>query len=501
MSILTLILIVLRLPSIFEPHWNNSEGLFASTAYFMMKGFDLYKDIWTNKPPGTFFIYYLADMLTGNVLLTVKILILIFSIGNLTLIFFLAKKMFTRKVAVISGLVAAILLGLPILNANIATSEHFFMFFSLLGIYFVFTEKKVFLFLSGLVFSLALLFSLRPIFTLLAVVVFIAIIAIRKTKSRAENLQNTLLIFLGTIVPLLISIFIFMRLEILNDLFIYAYQKNLDIQLFENAKGLGFLFFPNNLFTRSISFLTVFLIISLLYLRKSLKRNYYFMSLWILFVGFAILFSQRSFTSYLLQAIAPFSIALALTLRKIKNSSNIIRKIRILAFILLSIFFFLNLFTQGKTIRQDLKPYNYYSNFIKYLTGKTDTEKYTSFYGSDIHNMYRLNSYIQQVYPDQSSIYLWTDNTWLYKLAEVDTPSKYLNSYQALENFGQTKSELIRMSPELIIITDSSTNPAALRNFLSQNYELDKTFEDNEIYMKIDSEINSKSKNSHQNKS
>lgn len=53
--------IILRLPSLFEPHWYGDEAVYAAVAHAIEKGRTLYVDVWDNKPPGIYFIYMIGD--------------------------------------------------------------------------------------------------------------------------------------------------------------------------------------------------------------------------------------------------------------------------------------------------------------------------------------------------------------------------------------------------------------------------------------------------------
>ena len=55
-----LILICLRVPSIFESYWYGDEGIYAAVAQEMYQGKMLYRDVWDHKPPLIFLIFYPA---------------------------------------------------------------------------------------------------------------------------------------------------------------------------------------------------------------------------------------------------------------------------------------------------------------------------------------------------------------------------------------------------------------------------------------------------------
>lgn len=51
LTVPVVLLLLLRLPSLFEPHWYTDEAGYANTAWLMMHGKVLYLSVWNNKPP------------------------------------------------------------------------------------------------------------------------------------------------------------------------------------------------------------------------------------------------------------------------------------------------------------------------------------------------------------------------------------------------------------------------------------------------------------------
>ncbi len=49
--IIILLMILLRIPSLFEPYWYGDEGIYLTLGQAIRKGLLLYRDIHDNKPP------------------------------------------------------------------------------------------------------------------------------------------------------------------------------------------------------------------------------------------------------------------------------------------------------------------------------------------------------------------------------------------------------------------------------------------------------------------
>lgn len=115
--------LLLRLPSLWEPHWYTDEAGYVTTAQTMLGGKVLYSQIWTNKPPLQIWTIAVVTRLFGTAELTLHLLT--FASGALTLaaVAYAAwRPMGPRRTLVALGL-AAVLLGGPFLDAELALPE------------------------------------------------------------------------------------------------------------------------------------------------------------------------------------------------------------------------------------------------------------------------------------------------------------------------------------------------------------------------------------------
>jgi hypothetical protein len=481
-SILILTLILLRIPSLFEPHWYGDEGVFSSLANAFDFGKVLYKDLWSNLPPGIFFIYYMANLSSSLSLFIAKAIALLFSIGSILLTYKITLKLFTQKLALFSTVISVILLGLPILDSNIANPEVFFLFFTLSGIYFSLKKEIVYLFFGGLSFGVSLLFCINPIFELIAICLYFLFTA---KKVNLKLLKKLLILSAGVSISVLTLLFYLSTNNTFDAFWNQVIVYNINNVINTSSNSFGFLFFPNTILVR-IAILVILVYIKFALFRKGkVSKRQLFMALWIAFSVFSILFHADSYLHYLIPIIPVFSILTALILRRLKGENFSINQFKNLTIFVLSIFFVLNIFSYGTKLSGNVSGINYYLNFLKYLTGKTDSVSYINFFGENTYQTYRLNSYLQQNYPDTNDIYIWTDNPWIYKLSNINPPVKYLHSYQAKGNIGEVKSSLIKNSPQLAIINPNASESIELISFLEENgYEYEKEFEEYEIYWK-----------------
>ncbi|MGH7611519.1 MAG: glycosyltransferase family 39 protein [Candidatus Dormibacteria bacterium] len=130
LTIPLLVLALLKLPSLFEPHWYTDEAGYANTAWQMAHGKVLYLTVWNNKPPLLFWIYQLAQGGFGNSELGLHLLSGVAGLAALAAVFVLARWSLSPRRTWIVMLLGAGLLGTPLLNGDLALPECFLVAFT-----------------------------------------------------------------------------------------------------------------------------------------------------------------------------------------------------------------------------------------------------------------------------------------------------------------------------------------------------------------------------------
>jgi hypothetical protein len=123
LGLVLLLFVVLRAPSWFEPHWYTDEAGYATTAWLAMHGSSLYSTVWNNKPPLLFWSYGAVLNLFGPSELGLHLMSTLFGLVALIGLWWLASGLVGPKRAVVAVLLAAVPLGLPIINAELALPE------------------------------------------------------------------------------------------------------------------------------------------------------------------------------------------------------------------------------------------------------------------------------------------------------------------------------------------------------------------------------------------
>ncbi len=118
-----LVLAVLRLPSLMEPHWYTDEAGYLNVARQLLQGKILYLQTWNNKPPLMLWTFALDVKLFGTSEIALHVLTLITGALTITAVVWAASRLYTPRRALIAGVIAAVILGLPIVDAELALPE------------------------------------------------------------------------------------------------------------------------------------------------------------------------------------------------------------------------------------------------------------------------------------------------------------------------------------------------------------------------------------------
>jgi 4-amino-4-deoxy-L-arabinose transferase-like glycosyltransferase len=118
-----LTLVVLRLPSLMEPHWYTDEAGYVNVARSLLNGKILYSQTWNNKPPLMLWTIAGEVKLFGSSETGLHVLTMLTGLLAIGAVVWAAERLYTPRRAMLAGLVAAVPLGLPILDAELAIPE------------------------------------------------------------------------------------------------------------------------------------------------------------------------------------------------------------------------------------------------------------------------------------------------------------------------------------------------------------------------------------------
>jgi 4-amino-4-deoxy-L-arabinose transferase-like glycosyltransferase len=117
------LLAILRLPSLMEPHWYTDEAGYVNVARELLGGKVLYLQTWNNKPPLMLWTIALEVRLFGSSEIALHVLTFISGAIAVAAIVWAAGRLYTPRRALVAGVIAAVILGLPIVDAELALPE------------------------------------------------------------------------------------------------------------------------------------------------------------------------------------------------------------------------------------------------------------------------------------------------------------------------------------------------------------------------------------------
>ncbi|MCB0753934.1 MAG: hypothetical protein KDC52_20855, partial [Ignavibacteriae bacterium] len=126
--LLSILVLVLRIPNLFEPYWYGDEGIYLTIGQSLNKGAKLYSEIIDHKTP---IIYYLARVQTQ---LNFRLLNIGWMIFTTIAFCYFAKKLFKSvKQTTLATFIFIIFTSLPWLEGNIPNGELFVLGFVMTG--------------------------------------------------------------------------------------------------------------------------------------------------------------------------------------------------------------------------------------------------------------------------------------------------------------------------------------------------------------------------------
>src|SRR3989344_795158 len=190
--------IVLRVPSLFEPYWYGDEGIYLTVGQAINKGEVLYKDIHDNKPP----LLYWAVAAAGGNQFWFKLWAGLWSLGTIGAGYWTFGKVWGKdeKGKLVSTAALAVLTTLPLWEGNIANAELFFLLPTVAAVGILWNAKGwKEIFLGGVILGLSGLFKMPA---LVEVGIWPVIWWLAKDK---KWLNKCLVLTIGVALPVVLS--------------------------------------------------------------------------------------------------------------------------------------------------------------------------------------------------------------------------------------------------------------------------------------------------------
>lgn len=436
--------VILRLPSLFEPSWYGDEGIYQTIGAAIGSGRMLYTGAWDNKPP---LIYLSYALLRGNQLY-LRLTNLLLGIISLGAFYKLTNSLFSRKKAVAWSMLSfAVLLGLPILEGNIANAENFMLFPTILGVFLVFknsqTDRLRPFWASGILLAIAFLFKTVAVFDLAVLMLFLLLV---------KKWRQLVPLAFGFVIPILLAVLFFW----ING----AYTPFIEAILTGNVGIITY----NNVFIvpHGLLILKLILLLGAIVVltakAKVITKFQLLIYLWLTLSLFSVFFSGRQYLHYLLLLLPAFCLLIGLVWEKKKIN-------KVSAGLVLGLALLLRF-----TFPIYINVAGYYANYIGYNLGLITPAAYLAFFDPNTVINYKVVDYIKQNTTASEGIFVWGNSPQVYRLSNKLPPGRYTAAYHIVsskENLKETADVLQKLSPKFIVILPdvADSYPYSLENY------------------------------------
>lgn len=478
LTLLVLLSILLRIPSLFEPYWYGDEAIYLTLGEGIRHGLVLYRDIFDHKTP----LIYLIAAAAGS-LFWFKFILLVWHCLTIVLFWKLSENFFEKRIKPVfwSCLIFTLLTTLPLIEGNIVNSELLILGPTIGAFLLLSDPAKVTIrrtFLAGLLFSISILLKVPGVFDLFTILLF-WVFSIRTRRGFGRILAFSFPLGLGVILPILISALYFLTQGALGAYISTAWFANFNyISRWGAASTLSTVPAVTNS-GLALRALVTGLVLGVVFLvRKIVTPTVLFTLIWLVLSLFAALLSARPYPHYLIQTVPALSIAIAVV------CFGRMRE-RFVPIPFLILFSYLLVFYKFSYY----PVFSYYSNFLQFVSHQKTKDEYFKAYDARVPRTYALARALDlRTRPDEP-VFIWGTGPEVYALSRRIPPTRYITSFH-IGDFGgerETIQELNKNKPAYIIILPEETRTlAGLLELLQKDYIYIENIEGAEVWKLID---------------
>jgi 4-amino-4-deoxy-L-arabinose transferase-like glycosyltransferase len=366
-------LVLLRLPSFYEPHWYDDEEIYLTIGTNLAQGARLYADVIDHKPP---VLYWWVSLFPS--LIWMKISASLFVILSTLLLWRLSQlmKLAAGPMVVAVG-VLVLLTNLPALEGNIFNAELMFMPLSLLGMYLWWTwlgpkrsaPKWWQPVAVGICFGAASLVKVPALLDLAALVTFVFLVS-RQSVWRLRLVQ-LLQLAMGVALPWLLVSGYFWVNGLLAEFFYYSLIYNLKyVGEWGYVVQSPVLLFLGPAWIRLAGLLAGLAGLWLARKKWGLSDPVMFVLVWFWWSFFAALLSVRPYPHYYLQMVPALALGAGLLMAKLHWREKLVTAVMLAT---------LPIFIQVVPVNL-YRTTGYYTNWLEYMQKRRSETEYTAWF-------------------------------------------------------------------------------------------------------------------------
>lgn len=454
--------IVLRVPSLFEPYWYGDEGIYLTVGQTLSKGGILYKEIHDNKPP---FLYWMAALAGGNQF-WFKLIAGLWSLGTIGAGYWTFGKIWGKdaKGRLISTVVLAGLTTLPLWEGNIANAELFFLLPTIAAAGVLWGAKDWQKILAG-----GVILGLGGLFKMPAIIeagVWPVMWWLQKDK---KWMTKSLVLAAGVALPIAASMGYFAALGAGREYLTAAWAQNLPYLSSWKATsgGAGIYSIKGRLVVLAGGLALV------AWKGRKWEKKTQLTVIWGTMTLFAATLSGRPYPHYLLQAAGAVALATGLLVRG-ERKAGVGVWAGVLAVMVIFGFWWYPVAA-------------YYANFGKWMWGGQSQEEYFRWFNPNVTKNYQVAGVVMGGSGPDDRIFVWGDEPMIYALAKRRPVGKYTVAYH-IKDFGgveETMKALNVQPPIYIVGVYDLTELPGLQQLLDERYKLEKSINGVKIYRRI----------------
>lgn len=474
LEIFFIILLILRVPSFFEPYYYGDEMIYLALGEGIKQGVPLYLGLHDNKPP----LLYITAAIAGN-LFIFKVILAFWNLITVYGFWKLVKHLFPKntKLQNVSTVLFGLLTTLPLLEGNTVNAELFMIGPVIFAIWILLSKENNFknVFMSGILISIAALFKIPAAFDIFGIVAFWLIYTRARWQSVKEFLIKSVYLSLGFILPILLTFVWYYLAGSFKEYLIATFLQNFGYVSSWQRSGIQVPFLVKNAPLLARFGIMILGFVVLWFLKKKLSRNFVFISGWLLATLFAVTLSERPYPHYFVQSIAPVSILLGMlfSLENVEQNLTVIP---------LTVAFFVPFYFKFWYYPTS----TYYVRFLKFATKQISKNEYFNSFSPNVVTNYDIANFLINSSTKKDKIFVWSnDSAAIYSLARRLPPMKYVADYH-FNDFSSKKEildNLSKMLPKFIVITSNSSPFPELNTFVNSNYYIISDAESSQIWL------------------
>lgn len=481
-----ILVILLRLPSLFEPFTYGDEGIYLALGQAAKKGLVFYRDIHDNKPP----MLYLLAGLAGN-FSNYRLIAFFWSLVTVFAFYQLSKLLFKKNLLAVitSTTIFAFLANIHTFEGNVANAENFMLLPTIAAFYFIakkgFDKKahqyqvaKIWL-LAGILLGLSTLFKVPAAFDFIAIgaLLFLVFFKEKKKNYTLYAIRCTFL-FIGFILPIFLSFIYYASQGALIQYLIAAFFQNLPYLSSWSGGQAPAGGLPLFLLARALA---VGLLILLLFLfRKKISLRVQLILIWFAFSWFAALLSSRPYPHYLVQVLPALSLSFGLMFTKEKGLIKEKIAPAVILIVFLATYYSFQFWTYHNL--------PYYLNFYQFALRSKSQQEYFNDFDGRANTIYQVADYLQVHTIPYEKIFIWGNTPFIYPLARRLPVGRYTVAYHIVDfnGYQETITKLQELKPRYIIIDPQEKRPfSEFFLWLEQRYFLAKQIGDFQIFHRL----------------